>query len=82
MAAHGFREENDDIWRAPAVNVLQVYGALRSAEMEAMDDAADAAAQKGLLAALLPPPDATPLRARNYRLLCPGKGWARRIRRN
>jgi len=65
MAAHGCREENDDIWRAPAVNVLKVYGALRSAEMEAMDEAADAAAQKGLLVALLPPLDATPLRARN-----------------
>jgi len=65
MAPHGFCERNDEIWRAPAVNVMQVYGAPRSAALEAPDDAADAAAQQSLLAPLLPPPDATPRPARN-----------------
>jgi len=56
MAPHGFRERNDELWMVPAVSVSQVYGAPRSEALEAPDDAADAAAQQGLPAALLPPP--------------------------
>ena len=74
MAPHGFREGNDELWRVPAVNVLQVYGAPRSAALEAPHDAADASAQQGLLAALLPPPDPTPRPARNCGLA--GRGAA------
>jgi len=65
MAPHEIREGNDELCRAPAFNLLHVYGAPRSAALEAPDDAADAAAQQGLLAALLPPLDATPRPARN-----------------
>jgi len=58
----------------PAVKLLQVYGAPRLAALEAPDDAADAAAQQGHLAALLPPPDPTPGPARNCGLA--GRGAA------
>jgi len=68
MTPHGLHEGNDELWRAPAGNVLQVHGAPRSAVLEAPDDAADEAAQHGLLAALVPPPDATPRPARNSEL--------------
>jgi len=64
-APRGFRPENEHVWRPPVVDVLQVYGAPRSAALDAPDDAADEAAQEGLLAALLPPPDETPRPARN-----------------
>jgi len=74
MVPSGFREGNDELWRVPAVNVLQVYGAPRSAALEAPDDVADAAAQQGLFAALLPPPDPTPRPARNCGLA--GRGAA------
>ena len=51
-----------------------MYGAPRSAALEAPEDAADAAAQQGLLAALLPPPSQTPRPARNCGLA--GRGSA------
>jgi len=64
MAPRCFRAGNDELWRLPAVNVLQVYGVPRSAALEAPDDAADAVAQQSLLTPLLPPPDATQRPAR------------------
>jgi len=67
-AARGFRPENEHVWRPPDVDVLQVYGAPRSAAFDAPDDAADEAAHEGLLAALLPPPDETQRPARNCSL--------------
>ena len=73
-ALRGFCPENERLWRAPSVDVLRVYGAPRSAALEAPDDAADAAAQQGLLRSLLPPPSQTPRPVRDCGLA--GRGSA------
>eukprot|EP00168_Porphyra_purpurea_P010995 TRINITY_DN2757_c0_g1_i1.p1 TRINITY_DN2757_c0_g1~~TRINITY_DN2757_c0_g1_i1.p1 ORF type:complete len:274 (-),score=18.50 TRINITY_DN2757_c0_g1_i1:171-992(-) len=70
----GFRTENEALWVPPTTDVLQEYGAARLAGLGAMDDAADAAAQTNLLAALLPPPDQGPRPQRNCGLA--GRGQA------
>jgi len=51
--------------------VLQVYGAPRSAALDALNDAADKATPERLCAALLPSPDETPRPARNCDLSGP-----------
>jgi len=68
MAPHRFRDGNEELWQAPAVNVLQVCGASRSATLEAPDDAADAAAHQGLPAALM---DAATLVAKEWEKVTP-----------
>jgi len=73
-APWGFFPDNERLWRALSVDVLWVYGAPRSAALQAPDNAADAAAQQGQLAALLPPPNQTPHPARNCGLV--GRGSA------
>ena len=73
-APRGFCPDNERLWRAPSVGVLRVYGAPLSAALDTPDDAADAAAQQGLLAALLPPPNQTPRPERNCGLA--GRGSA------
>jgi len=73
-ASPGFWPENERLLWAPSVDDLRVHGAPRSAALEASDDAADAAAQRGLLAALLPPLNQKPLPARNCGLA--GRGSA------